>query len=142
MAYQWESMALSSTKLITLFIVMQPHEKLTKIGLLGSTGLLGQTIFAAMALAQMDVKVSPYYALLTKVAEDIPATSLPTNGTAKNNSAHQGGTDFVNARGKHVKLTPQQKKLFHDYQLVQYDLTAGHHYLLKDSFLKSNRKIK
>ena len=97
--------------------------------------LVGPNNFAAMALAQMDVKVSPYYALLTKVAEDIPATSLPTNGTAKNNSAHQGGTDFVNARGKHVKLTPQQKKLFHDYQLVQYDLTAGHHYLLKDSFL-------
>lgn len=102
--------------------------------------LVGPNNFAAMALAQMDVKVSPYYALLTKVAEDIPATSLPTNGTAKNNSAHQGGTDFVNARGEHVKLTSKQKKLFHDYQLVQYDLTAGHHYLLKDSFLKQIAK--
>lgn len=102
--------------------------------------LVGPNDFAAMALAQMDVKVSPYYALLTKVAEDIPATSLPTNGTAKNNSAHQGGTDFVNARGKHVKLTAKQKKLFHDYQLVQYDLTAGRHYLLKNSFLKQIAK--
>lgn len=102
--------------------------------------LVGPNNFAAMALAQMDVKVSPYYALLTKVAEEIPATSLPTNGTAKNNSAHQGGTDFVNSQGKHVKLTAKQKKLFLDYQLVQYDLTAGHHYLLNDSFLKQVAK--
>ena len=93
-----------------------------------------------MALAQMNVKVSPYYALLTEVAEKIPATSLPTNGTSKNNSAHQGGTDFINTKGKHVKLNAKQKKLFHDYKLVQYDLTAGHHYLLKDSFLKQVAK--
>lgn len=102
--------------------------------------LVGPNNFAAMALAQMDVKVSPYYALMTEVAAKVPATSLPTNGTAKNNSAHQAGTDFVNANGKHVKLTPKQKKLFHDYQLVQYDLTSGHHYLLKDSFLKNVAK--
>ncbi|MCI2030672.1 LTA synthase family protein [Limosilactobacillus sp.] len=102
--------------------------------------IVGPNNFAAMALAQMDVKVSPYYALMTAVAEKIPATSLPTNGTAKNNSAHQGGTDFVDARGKHVKLNAHQKKLFHDYQLVQYDLTAGHHYLMKDSFLKQVAK--
>lgn len=102
--------------------------------------LVGPNNFAAMALAQMDVKVSPYYALMTEIAEKVPATSLPTNGTAKNNSAHQGGIDFVSAQGKHVKLTAKQKKLFHDYQLVQYDLTAGHHYLLKNSFLKQIAK--
>lgn len=98
--------------------------------------LVSPNDFSAMALAKMDVKVSPYYALLTKVQEDLPAISLPTNGTAKNNSAHQGGTDFVNQRGQHVKLNKKQRQLFHDYQLVQYDLTAGHHYLQKDSFLK------
>lgn len=106
----------------------------------GQHKLVGPNNFAAMALAQMDVKVSPYYALLTEVAEKIPATSLPTNGTAKNNSAHQAGTDFIDAQGKHVKLTKQQRKLFHDYRLVQYDLTAGHHYLLKTSFLKQVAK--
>lgn len=98
--------------------------------------LVSPNDFSAMALAKMDVKVSPYYALLTRVQDDLPAISLPTNGTAKNNSAHQGGTDFVNQRGQHVKLNKKQRQLFHDYQLVQYDLTAGHHYLQKDRFLK------
>lgn len=114
--------------------------KINKNRLTGQHQLVGPNNFAAMALAQMDVKVSPYYALLTEVAEKIPATSLPTNGTSKNNSAHQGGTDFINTKGKHVKLNAKQKKLFHDYKLVQYDLTAGHHYLLKDSFLKQVAK--
>ena len=91
--------------------------------------------FPALACNVMNVKVSPYLALLTKEASDLPAMSLPTNGTARNNSAHQGGMTFVNERGKAVKLTKQQRQLLHDYQLVQYDLTAGHHYLQRASFL-------
>lgn len=102
--------------------------------------IVGPNDFSAMALAKMDVKVSPYYALLTEVEEDLPAISLPTNGTAKNNTAHQSGIAFVNQRGQHTKLNAKQRKLFNDYRLVQYDLTAGHHYLLKDSFLKQVAK--
>lgn len=107
------------------------HDRLTS-----QHQLVSPNDFAAMALAKMDVQVSPYYALLTKVQTELPAISLPTNGTAKNNSAHQGGIDFINQRGHHVKLTKDQRRLFHDYQLVQYDLTAGHHYLQRDGFLK------
>lgn len=102
--------------------------------------LVSPNDFAAMALAQMDVKVSPYYALLTRVYEDLPATSLPTNGTAKNNAAHQTGIAFVDQQGRLVKLDHRQQQLFHDYQLVQYDLTAGHHYLFKERFLKQVAK--
>lgn len=102
--------------------------------------LVSPNDFPALALEQMNVKVSPYYALLTKVATDIPATSLPTNGTAKNNAAHESGRDFISDNGKRVQLTKQQQNLFHDYQLVQYDLIAGHHYLFKDSFLKKPAK--
>lgn len=102
--------------------------------------LVGPNDFAAMALAKMDVQVSPYYALLTRVQQDLPAISLPTNGTAKNNTAHQSGIAFVNQQGQHTTLNKQQQRLFHDYQLVQYDLTAGHHYLLKSRFLKQPAK--
>lgn len=98
--------------------------------------LVSPNNFGALALEQMNVKVSPYFALLTRVAHNIPATSLPTNGTSKNNAAHQSGRDFVNSSGHHVHLTKKQQQLFHDYQLVQYDLIAGHHYLLHNSFLK------
>ena len=107
------------------------HDRLTK-----QHQLVSPNDFAAMALAKMDVKVSPYYALLTAVLEKLPATALPVNGTAKNNAAHQGGVSYVNQAGKLVKLTKRQQKLFDDYRLVQYDLTAGHHYLLHDRFLK------
>lgn len=92
--------------------------------------------FPAMALAQMGVKVSPYYALLTKVYTQLPAMGLSLNGTDHNNTIHTGGASFVNQHGKQVQLNRRQKKLLHDYQLVQYDLTAGRQYLFKNSFLK------
>lgn len=93
--------------------------------------------FAAMALMQMNVKVSPYYALLTRIYTQMPAMSLSTNGTDHNNTIHTGGTTFVNQRSQQVNLTKKQRRLLHDYKLVQYDLTAGHQYLFKQSFLKT-----
>lgn len=97
--------------------------------------LVSPNEFPALAFNAMNVKVSPYLALLTVEAKELPAMSLPTNGTARNNAAHQAGMTFVNQHGKAVKLTKKQKRLLHDYQLVQYDLTAGHHYLQKAAFL-------
>lgn len=102
--------------------------------------LVSPNVFGALTLAKMDIKVSPYYALLTEVMNKLPATSLPLDGSAKNNAAHQAGISFVNQHGKQVRLNRHQQRLFHDYQLVQYDLTAGHGYLLKDSFLKKIAK--
>ena len=43
--------------------------------------------------------------------------------------------NFVTKQGKILKpeqLTKQQQELYHDYQLVQYDMTAGKQYLLKN----------
>lgn len=96
--------------------------------------------FAAMALMQMNVKVSPYYALLTRIYTDMPAMSLSTNGTDHNNTIHTGGTTFVNQHSQAVNLNRKQQRLLHDYKLVQYDLTAGHQYLFKKSFLKTPAK--
>ena len=102
--------------------------------------LVSPNDFPAMALAQMGVKVSPYYALLTRVYTQMPAMSLSLNGTDHNNTVHTGGTSFVNSKGKQVSLNKRQQRLLHDYQLVQYDLTAGHQYLFKKSFLKNPAK--
>lgn len=79
--------------------------------------------FIPLALKQMKQKVTPYYALLTKVQEDAPA--MAKNSTGKNESL------YVNAHGKQVsakQLTKKQKQIIHDYELVQYDLTAGKGY--------------
>lgn len=97
--------------------------------------LVSPNFFPALAFNEMNVKVSPYLALVTRMAEEMPAMTVPTNGTSKNNSAHQGGTEFINEHGKQVSLTRKQKALLHDYRLVQYDLTDGHGYLHQAKFL-------
>ncbi|MQS97323.1 hypothetical protein [Companilactobacillus halodurans] len=71
----------------------------------------------------MKQQVTPYYALLTKVQEDIPAMAKNSVGKSENL--------YVNSKGKQVtysELSKKQKQLLHDYKLVQYDLTAGKGY--------------
>lgn len=97
--------------------------------------VVGPNNFIAMALAQMDMKVSPYYALMTRVYQRLPAMANPVNGTSKNNMAHDSGISYVNDKSQQVKLTTKQEQLMQDYKLVQYDLTAGHHYLLHNRFM-------
>lgn len=91
--------------------------------------------FAAMLLKQMSVKVSPYYALLTKVYEDLPAMSLNPFDGASNNTAN--GSSIMVDDNQHLvsKLTKKQTQLLHDYQLVQYDLTTGKGYLAQRGFM-------
>ena len=82
--------------------------------------------FIPLALRQMNQKVTPYYALLTKVQEDIPAMAK--------NIAEGGNSLYVDSNSKEVKtndLTKKQKELIADYKLVQYDLTAGNGYIKK-----------
>ncbi|TGD23698.1 alkaline phosphatase family protein [Companilactobacillus suantsaicola] len=77
--------------------------------------------FIPLALKQMDQKVTPYYALLTKVQEEVPAMAKNIDEGTNNL--------YVNEDGKSVdKLTKQQQKIVDDYKLVQYDLTAGKGY--------------
>lgn len=79
--------------------------------------------FIPLALRQMKQQVTPYYALLTQVEEDIPA--MARNSVGGNESL------YVNNSEKQVstnKLNKKQKRIIHDYRLVQYDLTAGKGY--------------
>ncbi|MFC6177573.1 LTA synthase family protein [Companilactobacillus huachuanensis] len=88
-----------------------------------STQVTDPNGFIPLALKQMNQKVTPYYALLTKVQEEIPAMSK--------NIAESSNSLYVNKDSKEVTtkdMTAKQKKLIHDYELVQYDLTAGKNY--------------
>lgn len=79
--------------------------------------------FIPLALKQMKQQVTPYYALLTQVQEKVPAMAKNSIGNNENL--------YVNSSGKQVSakdLTKSQKKLLHDYKLVQYDLTVGKGY--------------
>lgn len=74
----------------------------------------------------MNQKVTPYYALLTEVQEELPAMARNIDDSSSNL--------YVNEKSKQVKesdLTHKQKELLQDYRLVQYDLTAGKGYTQK-----------
>ena len=88
-----------------------------------STQVIDPNGFIPLALKQMKQKVTPYYALLTRVQEELPAMAKNSVGTSENL--------YVDDHGVQVKskdLTDKQKQLLHDYQLIQYDLTAGKNY--------------
>lgn len=96
----------------------------------GPTKFTDPQNFIPMVAAQTNSKVDWYYALLTDVWQQLPAMSLNQSDAAGNNR-----TLFTNQQGDQVSfksMTPKQKQLYHDYQLVQYDLTAGKHYLQND----------
>nr|WP_306309875.1 sulfatase-like hydrolase/transferase [Limosilactobacillus kribbianus] len=88
--------------------------------------------FMAMVAKQTNSRVNWYQALLTRVYEQLPAVVVNFNQSSSDQTVDRN--EFVNQRGKVVKkknFTKSQKQLWHDYQLLQYDITAGHHYILK-----------
>lgn len=83
--------------------------------------------FIAMTLKQNNSKVTPYQALLTQIYNKLPAFSVDSTGKSSN-------AQFINKNGKKTKLTKSQKKLWNEYLMIQYDLTAGNSYSHKSSF--------
>ncbi|WP_161002979.1 LTA synthase family protein [Furfurilactobacillus milii] len=93
--------------------------------------------FPALAMEQMNVKVSPFYALETDLLHDTPAMSLSakTFSTNTDNAAGQ----FTGSNGHIIptsQLTHRQRILLHDFELIQYDITAGKHYVRNQNFMK------
>lgn len=91
-----------------------------------STKVTDPNGFIPLALKQMQQKVTPYYALLTKVQEDLPAMAKNSVGNNENLYVNEDSKQLTNK-----DLTKKQKQLIHDYKLVQYDLTVGKGYSQK-----------
>jgi hypothetical protein len=59
------------------------------------------------------------------------------NANSRENSLT--GETFVNEAGTRIdysKLTQSQQALYRDYQMITYDINAGHQYALKDGIKK------
>lgn len=98
-----------------------------------NTAYVSPNDFMALAAEQTNSKVNWYLALLTRVQHRMPANLLNSQGNAKSTNL------FVNQHGQTVtasSLTKKQRQLWHDYQLVQYDVTSGKHYLVRGGQLK------
>ncbi len=93
--------------------------------------------FTALSLEQSNSKVTAYQALLTQVQKQLPTLSLNTKENLTNNYNSQ--VQFTNKKGQIIDkndLTAKQKALYHQFKLVQYDVTAGKHYLKNQHFNK------
>ncbi|NUS50100.1 MAG: hypothetical protein HOQ22_03535, partial [Nocardioidaceae bacterium] len=76
--------------------------------------LVSPAHFVDLALEQVRAPVSPYYALLTELRRRVPAME----------SGRLFGADGQQLDRR--TLSPQARRLLHDYRLVQYDLAMGH----------------
>ena len=97
------------------------------------TAYVAPNDFIAMAAKQTNSKVDWYQALLTRVYEQLPVITEDVQASG-NVNAYNSNSRFITQKGKILKenqLTKKQKALLHDYRLVQYDVTAGKHYVVK-----------
>lgn len=109
---------------------------------LANKGYVSTNDFIALALEQASAKVDGYSALLTEVADKLPAIW-------QSKSVPQGasGTEqlFVDDQGKPLSessLTKRQKQIVADYRMIQYDITTGKSYATKFGFNTTVAKTK
>lgn len=95
--------------------------------------------FMAQAADQMDAKVSPYLAFLERLHANVAAMEPPVVNTIQGwDRIPEGNNIYLDQDGKEVAyadLDAQAKQLLSDYKLIQYDITAGNHYLKDTSFM-------
>lgn len=75
---------------------------------------LNSAEFTPALLEATGAKVSPYYALLSDLMWQLPS-------------------EYNSALSAQVRLDEEQQKSIEDLKIIQYDLTAGKHYLKEDS---------
>ena len=83
-----------------------------------------------MAAEHMNAKVSPYLAFLTQARTDI--LHLNDSCSAAGGFTTDTSTTYLDRNGNTVKrknLSKQAKNTLNDYELIQYDMTAGKGYL-------------
>ena len=91
--------------------------------------------FMALAAQHMNAKVSPYLELLGELHAEIPALGRVVFNAG---GFGDGSTTYLDMNGHAIAeadLSATAKQLLADYELVQYDLTAGKGYLNGTGFL-------
>lgn len=105
------------------------------------TGLFtSSNYFMAQTTQHLGAKVSPYLAFLEEMHEAIPAISVPMNAIPNTATADDSNSPtYLNADGAITssgEFSDGTLELLEDYKLIQYDQTAGKHYLDDTDFMK------
>lgn len=102
--------------------------------MVGTYGLTSEMLQATRT------KISPYYALIQRVNQELPVIASKVAMTAPDPNLPDGGMNLIDTNDKKIvklnSLSKKQKKLLSDYQNIQYDLTAGKGYSMNGSFMK------
>lgn len=95
--------------------------------------------FISQVASHTNSKVSSYLAFLTRLHEKISAMEPPVVNKIQGwDRIPQGQSIYLNPNGKPMiasSMNKETKQLLHDYRLIQYDITAGKHYLKNTNFL-------
>ena len=95
--------------------------------------------FISQVASHTNSKVSPYLAFLTRLHEKISAMEPPVVNKIQGwDRIPQGQPIYLNPSGKPMiasSMNKETKQLLNDYRLIQYDITAGKHYLKNTNFL-------
>ena len=95
--------------------------------------------FISQVASHTNSKVSPYIAFLTRLHEKISAMEPPVVNKIQGwDRIPQGQSIYLNPNGKPMiasSMNKETKQLLNDYRLIQYDITAGKHYLKNTNFL-------
>ncbi len=80
-------------------------------------------------------KISPYYALLTAVYQQIPAIYMGNDQTSEKGRV----VDYVTENEQILtgkQLSAQEREILEDLRLIQYDITAGKNYVKETKFMQ------
>lgn len=95
--------------------------------------------FMAQMADHMNAKVSPYIAFLTNLHAKVSAIEPPVVNQIQGwTRIPAGQTIYLDGSGNPMdsrSFDDSTKQLLHDYQLIQYDITAGNHYLENTDFM-------
>ena len=98
-----------------------------------SSAYTSSNYFSAQLASHLDAKVSPYLAFLTEMHQAIPALSVPSSA-----GGNSEDPVYLDANGNRVStkdLPAEAKTMLHEYQLIQYDMSAGKNYLKDTGFV-------
>ncbi len=102
---------------------------------LNKSKIISPNDFPAMVAEKLNAKISPYYALLTAVYQQIPAIYMGNDQTSEKGRV----VDYVTENEQILtgkQLSAQEREILEDLRLIQYDITAGKNYVKETKFMQ------
>lgn len=122
----------------TPYFIWSNHKKYKQ----STTNVMGTYGFTSKLFDEENSKLTPYLALLHKVNTELPVIASKVSSKSSDPNLPNGGMNLIDQSNLSLidvtKLSKSQKQLLNEYQLVQYNITAGKYYYSNELFSSSN----